>query len=180
MGNDAETGLSTAEISDLRDIAGTMIPKSPAFGVPGADDPAILDDIVRSVGRVLSLVREALAAIAAKSGGAFPSLDRDRREALINDYYASGGAPAVTLGRVIVGAYYRDDRVLLALGLEARAPFPKGYTLEQGDRSPLDPLRNRAPLRRADRRPPAAHPSDSPHSARRRPDHPFPRPRRRD
>ena len=155
MDNTAETGLSATELRDLSDIAGTMIPESPAFGVPGADDPAILDDVVRSVGRDLSLVREALAAIATKSGGAFSSLDRDRREALINDYYASGGAPAVTLGRVIVGAYYRDDRVLLALGLEARAPFPKGYTLEQGDWSLLDAVRNRAPFWRDDRSAPA-------------------------
>jgi hypothetical protein len=160
MGNDAETGLSTAEISDLRDIAGTMIPESPAFGVPGADDPAILDDVVRSVGRDLSLVREALAAVAAKSAGAFARLDRDGREALINDYYASGGAAAVTLGRVIVGAYYRDDRVLLALGLEARAPFPKGYTLEQGDWSLLDAVRKRAPFWRDDRSTPAGEGSD--------------------
>ena len=132
MGNAAETGLSAAEIRDLRDIAGTMIPESATFGVPGADDPAILDDIANSLGRDLPLVREVLAAIAAKSGGAFAGMDRDRREALINDYYASGGAAAASLGRVILGAYYRDDRVLLALGLEARAPFPKGYALDFG------------------------------------------------
>jgi hypothetical protein len=151
MGNAVETGLSAAEIRDLRDIAGTMIPESATFGVPGADDPAILDDIVKSVGRDLPLVREALAAIAARSAGAFAGLDRDGREALINDYYARGGAAAVTLGRVIVGAYYRDDRVLLALGLEARAPFPKGYMLEQGDWSLLDAVRKRAPFWRDDR-----------------------------
>ena len=160
MGNAAETGLSAAEIRDLRDIAGTMIPESATFGVPGADDPAILDDIVKSVGRDLPLVREALAAVAAKSAGAFAGLDRDGREALINDYHASGGAPAVTLGRVIVGAYYRDDRVLLALGLEARAPFPKGYTLEQGDWSLLDAVRKRAPFWRDDRTTPGGEGSD--------------------
>ena len=160
MGNAAETGLSAAEIRDLRDIAGTMIPESATFGVPGADDPAILDDIVKSVGRDLPLVREALAAVAAKSAGAFAGLDRDGREALINDYYASGGAPAVTLGRVIVGAYYRDDRVLLALGMEARSPFPKGYTVEQGDWSLLDAVRKRAPFWRDDRTTPAGERSD--------------------
>ena len=69
-----------------------------------------------------ALVREALAAIAAKSGGAFAGLDRDRREALINDYYAGGGTAAATLGRVILGAYYRDDRVLLALGWRPALP----------------------------------------------------------
>ena len=40
--------------------------------------------------------------------------------------------------------YYRDDRVLRSLGLELRAPFPKGYTLEQGDWSLLDPVKAQA------------------------------------
>jgi hypothetical protein len=151
MDNDAETGLSAAEIRHLGDIAGTMIPESAALGVPGADDPAILADIVKSAGRDLPLLRQALAAVAAKSAGAFAGLDRDAREALINDYTAGGGVAAATLGRVIVSAYYRDDRVLLALGLEARAPFPKGHALEQGDWSLLDAVRRRAPFWRDDR-----------------------------
>jgi hypothetical protein len=151
MGNNAEPGLSAAEIRDLRDIAGTMIPESPEHGVPGADDPAILDDIANSLGRDLTLVREALAAIAAKSGSAFAGMDRERREALINDYYSTGGTAAASLGRMILGAYYRDDRVLLALKLEARPPFPKGYTLEQGDWSLLDAVRHRPPFWRDDR-----------------------------
>jgi hypothetical protein len=150
MGND-DTGLSAAEMRDLSDIAGTMIPESVELGMPGADDPAILDDIARSVGRDLPMVRQAVAEITARSGGAFAGLDRDRREALINDYARSGGAAAAVLGRVVVGAYYRDDRVLLALGQEARAPFPKGYTLEQGDWSLLDAVRHRPPLWRDDR-----------------------------
>lgn len=146
-----ETRLSDAEINDLGKIAGTMVPEDTALGMPGADDPAILDDIVRSVGRDLPLIRDALAAIASKSSGAFAGLDQNAREALINDWYVSGGPPAVALGRVIVGAYYRDDRVLLALGHEPRAPFPKGYVLEQGDWSLLDVVRKRQPFWRDDR-----------------------------
>jgi hypothetical protein len=151
MGNNAEPGLSPAEIRNLSDIAGTMIPESPEHGVPGADDPAILDDIANSLGGDLPLVREALAAIVAKSGSAFAGMERDCREALVSDYYSSGGTAAATLGRVILVAYYRDDRVLLALGLEARPPFPKGYNLEQGDWSLLDVVRKRAPFWRDDR-----------------------------
>ena len=151
----SETRLSAAEIDALRKIAGTMVPADAAVGMPGADDPAILDDIVRSTGRDLPLVREALAAIATKSGGAFSELGLNTRERLINDWYASGGAAAMALGRVIVGAYYRDDRVLLALGHEARAPFPKGYVLEQGDWALLDVVRGRKPFWRDDRIVPA-------------------------
>lgn len=160
MATDAENGLSAAELRELRTIAGTMVPASAERGMPGADDPAIVADIARSLGRALPLVREALAAIAARSAGAFGGLDRDRREAVVNDYYASGAAAAVMLGRMILAAYYRDDRVLLALGLEARPPFPKGYTVEQGDWSLLDAVRHRPPFWRDDRRAPAGARSD--------------------
>lgn len=146
-----DSGLSAAERRDLGAIAGTMVPADAALGVPGADDPAILADIEKSIGRDLPLIREAVAAIGRKADGAFAGLDQDRREALVNDWYRSGGAAAVMLGRLVLGAYYRDDRVLVALGLEARAPFPKGYSLEQGDWSLLDPVRGLAPLWRDDR-----------------------------
>jgi hypothetical protein len=151
MGNAAAPGLTEDEISTLREIAGTMIPADPSLGMPGADDPAILADIVRSVGRDLPQVREAVAAIGRKAGGAFAGMDRDGRETLLNEYHADGGMPAATLGRVILGAYYRDDRVLVAIGHEARAPFPKGYDVEQGDWSLLDPVRRRAQFWRDDR-----------------------------
>jgi len=52
---------------------------------------------------------------------------------------------------VILAPIYRDDRVLLALGMEARPPFPHGYTLEQGDWSLLDAVRKRLPFWRDDR-----------------------------
>ena len=149
MTNESQPPLSAAEIRALRDIAGTMVPESRELGVPAADDPAILDDIVKSVGRDLPLVRKALAEIEAKG---FADLDRDRREALVNDIYRSGALPIVALGRVILGAYYRDDRVLLSLKHEARAPFPKGYTLEQGDWALLDAVRRRPRLWRDDRK----------------------------
>ena len=143
--------LSAAETDALETIAGTMIPEDDALGMPGADDPIILDDIVRSIGRDLPAVREGLRAIVAKAGMGFASLGRDARETLINDWYASGGAPAAALGRVVLSAYYRDDRVLAALGHEARSPFPKGYVLEQGDWSLLDAVRDRQPFWRDDR-----------------------------
>jgi hypothetical protein len=108
-------------------------------------------DIVRSIGRDLPLIRTALAEIDKRAGGAFASLDCERREALVNDWYASGGAAAAALGRLVLGAYYRDDRVLRALGHEARAPFPQGHVVEQGDWSLLDPVKRRAAFWRDDR-----------------------------
>ena len=127
-----------------------MIPADAARGLPAASDPAIFADIVRSIGRDLPLIRTALAEIDKRAGGAFAALDRERREALINDWYAAGGAAAAALGRVVLSAYYRDDRVLRALGHEARAPFPQGHVVEQGDWGLLDPVKRRAAFWRDD------------------------------
>ena len=57
-----------------------------------------------------------------------------------------GKQDAVTfaLGRAVLQCYYRDDRVIAALGLEARAPFPRGYELPQGDFSLVEAVRGRA------------------------------------
>ena len=135
--------LSPAESEDFRCIAGIMIPASAEFGVPGADDPAIFADIVKSIGRDFSDIRAALAAIAAIAGGPLSARTDARREAVAEEFQSRNAGLATTMGRVILQCYYRDDRVVRSLGLEPRAPFPKGYTLEQGDWSLLDPVRAR-------------------------------------
>lgn len=143
MSTEPETIFTPAESRDLRCIAGMMIPASTEFGVPGADDAAIFADITRTMGRDFAAVRQALAELATASGGAFADLDEARRSAVMGTFLASGGAAVTTLGRVVLQCYYRDDRVVRSLGLEPRAPFPKGHTLEQGDWSLLDPVRAR-------------------------------------
>ena len=45
-----------------------------------------------------------------------------------------------------VQCYYRDDRVMRSLGMEARAPFPKGFEVPAGDYGLLDPVRARGPI----------------------------------
>jgi hypothetical protein len=137
MHDETETGLSFAERRDLRRIAGMMIPASEEFGVPGADDPVIFDDILKSIGRDLEDVRKSLSMLTALAGSAFADLD------VAASFRALNGPEVTALGRVILQCYYRDDRVVRSLGLEPRSPFPKGHTLEQGDWSLLDVVRRR-------------------------------------
>jgi hypothetical protein len=138
-----EKSLTSAQRDDLRVIAGMMIPESSEYKVPGADDAAIQGDILATLGRDTRQVATALDHIARLAGKPLAQLDGAKRAAVVQEFRASGGAPAATLARVILQCYYRDDRVLRSLGLELRAPFPKGYTLEQGDWSLLDPVKAR-------------------------------------
>jgi hypothetical protein len=138
-----EKTLSSAQRDDLRVIAGMMIPPSADYDVPGADDGRIQADIAATLGRDTKRVAAALDHLARLAGRPLADLDADRREAVAREFRASGGVAAATLIRVVLQCYYRDDRVLRSLGLELRAPFPKGYTLEQGDWSLLDPVKAR-------------------------------------
>lgn len=134
----ATTSLSTVERDTLRAAAGALIPADHALGMPAADDPSILADIEKSIGRDLDLVRQALARFD-------PAKD-------VNAWMADGGLATRALGRIVLGAYYRDDRVLTALGHEARAPFPKGYEVEQGEWALVDTVRARPAFWRDDRK----------------------------
>jgi hypothetical protein len=138
--------LAEAETADLRCLAGMIIPRSAKYGVPGADDDTIFADIVASVGRDADHVRTALASLRTRAGGSFAALDVVRRAEVAAKLRAEGGAAIGVLTRIVLLCYYRDDRVMISLGLEARPPFPKGHGLEQGDWSLLDPVRARKPF----------------------------------
>jgi len=145
-----QLSLSPRQRDDLRTVAAMIVPASDAYKVPGADDPAIQADMLATLGRDTKLVAAALDHLAKLAGGPLAELDAARRDAVAQEFRNSGGAAAATLVRVVLQCYYRDDRVLRSLGLELRAPFPKGYVLPDGDWSLLDPVKARAgTLRRA-------------------------------
>ncbi|MGY8708705.1 hypothetical protein RAD16_23460 [Bradyrhizobium sp. 18BD] len=142
--------LTRTQRDDLRTVAGMIVPASDEYKVPGADDAAIQADIVATLGRDTRLVTAALDHLARLAGQPLAELDAARRDAVAQEFRKSGGAAAATLVRVVLQCYYRDDRVLRSLGLELRAPFPKGYVLPDGDWSLLDPVKARSgTLRRA-------------------------------
>jgi hypothetical protein len=142
--------LTRTQRNDLRTVAAMIIPASDEYKVPGADDPAIQADMLATLGRDTALVAQALDHLAQLAGEPLAELDAEKRDAVAQEFRATGGAAAATLVRVVLQCYYRDDRVLRSLGLELRAPFPKGYTLQDGDWSLLDPVKARpATLRHA-------------------------------
>jgi hypothetical protein len=141
-----ETVLTATEMADLRCVSGMIVPASAKYAVPGADDDLIFADIVKSLGRDTNDVRAALALASRLAGGPIGGLDTPAREVLAATLRAEGGTPVAVLTRVVLLCYYRDDRVMLSLGLEPRPPFPKGHVLEHGDWSLLDPVKARKPF----------------------------------
>ena len=138
--------LTDAERDDLRCLAGMIIPASTKYDVPGADDPTIFADIVASIGHEGGIVRTALATLRSLAGGPIAGLDPSRRTEVAAKLRADGDLPLGVLTRIVILCYYRDERVMLSLGMEPRAPFPKGHVVEQGDWSLLDPVRARKPF----------------------------------
>src|SRR5882757_3796683 len=136
--------LTQRQRDDLGTVAGMIVPASDEYRVPGADDAAVQADILKTLGRDTAPVVAALDHLAGLAGKPLADLDAARRDEVAKEFRATGGAAAATLVRVVLQCYYRDDRVLRSLGLELRAPFPKGYVLPDGDWSLLDPVKARA------------------------------------
>ncbi len=143
MQRDAGSELTAAEVRDFRRLAGIMVPASTEYRVPGADDDAIFADIVRSLGRDRAAVRQGLAMLAEMAGGRFAELDQSQAATLAMALLEKRSHAVSAIGRTVLQCYYRDDRVITALGLEPRAPFPKGHVVDQGDWSLLDKVRGR-------------------------------------
>lgn len=142
--------LTPRQRQDLRTIAAMIIPASAEYRVPAADDDIIQADIIATLGRDTKLVVAALDHLARLAGMPLADLEPAARDGVAQQFRSTGGAAAATLVRVVLQCYYRDDRVLHSLGLELRAPFPKGHILPDGDWSLLDPVKARpASLRRA-------------------------------
>lgn len=125
--------LTQSEQDTLAEVADLIIPASDTYGVPSAADPAILAEI-------LAAAYPELAADLAT----YQKLGADQVETFRRDHSKAAGR----LQRLVAQCYYRDDRVMTSLGLEPRPPFPKGFDVEQGDWSLLDPVRAMKPLYR--------------------------------
>ncbi len=135
--------LSPVQQRALRRVAGMMIPPSAKYDVPGADDETIFADILASVGQDHEHVVAVLADLDKRAGGVFADLEPAEARVVAERMRTAGGTALRFVTQLILACYYRDDRVMLSLGMETRPPFPKGFTVEQGDWSLLDPVRSR-------------------------------------
>ena len=140
--------FSDLERETLRCVLRHMIPASAELGVPGADDPLIFADILRSIQRDRWRVGEALRVIDALCGGGLAGLADSDQEKCLSEFRTRHPDLSGILESAAARCYYRDDRVMASIGMEARPPFPLGYEVDQGDWSLLDPVRARGRIYR--------------------------------
>lgn len=136
--------LSEAQRATLDAALNLIIPPSDDGRMPGAADVGVLAHIRDLASQMIGILQEELERLdenaKAQFGCAFASLAEEDRSALFDEM--RNGDPAFMQGLVVetLTCYYRDDRVLEAIGMEARPPFPGGYEVESGDLSLLDPV----------------------------------------
>ena len=151
--NERETNPFTGdERRAVAALAAMVIPASVEHGVPSADDPEIVDNILQDASRRPEQLRAALAALDAvaqsQSGIPFADLGADQRVAATGTFRETHEGHANLVANLTVQGYYRDERVMRSIGLDPRPPHPLGYEVEQGDWSLLEPVKGRAPFYR--------------------------------
>ena len=140
--------LTDLERVTLLCIVGHVIPASAEYGVPGADDPRIFADIMRSIDRDREELRRALHVVDSVAGGMISALSRTEQAKRLAEFRARHADLAGVIESLVARCYYRDDRVMTSIGMEARPAYPNGYHVKQGDLSLLDPVRARGRMYR--------------------------------
>lgn len=132
------------EQNTLGALVDMIIPASAEYNVPGAGDETILNDILGAAAPHHDAISLALGILEELAGGTgFADLPDADRSAAAEAFRAAQPEIAGLIAVLTAQCYYRDDRVMHSLDMEARPPFPKGFEVAQGDWSLLDPVRAR-------------------------------------
>ena len=127
-----------------------IIPPSKDRTMPGAADIGFIA-YIQQENHVL-WIRDGLLTIAGSShdkyGTEFSALTGSEQTQLIDELRRRLNRFFIRLTNLVMECYYQHDRVLEAIGLEARAPFPEGYAVEEGDLTLLEPVAQRVKLYR--------------------------------
>ena len=144
--------LSEDQRRVLSIVLDLIIPASEDRQRPSAAAVDVLGYIRETESQTLDDLRAELDRLDAEAfesqGEAFASLDPATRKALVDAVREREPHFLRTLAMQTVTCYYRDHRVVEAIGVGARPPFPRGYEVPSGDLSLLEPVRQRGRIYR--------------------------------
>ena len=148
----SDGALAAAQRETLVAVLDMIIPASGDGRFPSAAEVDVLDHIRESRRQLLPALRKDLDRLdrlaAERSGTAFAQLAKSDRARVMDQIRSAEPGFLKSLALATATRYYQDARVLHALGMEARPPFPEGYEVVSGDLSLLDPVRRRGKLYR--------------------------------
>ena len=148
-------GLSDDQRRALASVLDEIIPPSHDGRLPGAGELGLVSYFEQVLARTPELgpvIAQGLSAIDDLASGrgsqGFVALSRQDRVELLNELASKSPAflPSLTFHTYV--GYYQSGRVVEALGLEPRPPYPKGYEMEPNDLTLLDAVRQREKLYR--------------------------------
>jgi hypothetical protein len=144
--------LTDQQRSTLSALVNMIIPASEDGRMPGADELDLLAYVRDESGALNPGIQQGLNALDQAAmdefGLDFASLTDTDKQRQVDAIRVNEPEFVQRLLLQTVSAYYQNDRVIIALGLEPRPPFPEGHTVEAGDLSLLDPVRKRSKLYR--------------------------------
>ena len=127
-----------------------IIPPSEDGKMPGAADVGFFAYMHKL--SLLQWIREGLLSIVEESqnqyGQEFSALSGSEQTQLIDGLRRRHFRFFGSLTTEVIQCYYQHDQVLKLIGLEARAPFPEGYLVDEGDLTLLEPVYERGKLYR--------------------------------
>ena len=145
IGTDAP--LSQSEQRDVDLVLEMIIPANTERTLPSAAEVGVVPFIQQWDTDYFDTLKRELQTLNDSSqrelGVTFATADASSRWSVVNLLREQDRGFMRRLAVSAASAYYMDDRVMEALGLEARAPYPKGYEVPSGDLSLLEPVKQR-------------------------------------
>lgn len=127
----------------------TMIPANLELGAPSAGDEPIVDDAIRTMDDATkNSIAVLLTSLDTQSDSQFHELDYTARFEVFTKVQAASPRSLRTIASLLLQCYYRADKTLESLGMEARPPYPIGHEVEDGDWTLLDPVKARGKIYR--------------------------------
>jgi hypothetical protein len=141
----------TLDTRTLAAVLDELVPPRPDGSLPGAGALGIGAHVERMVAQLPELGDVVLAGLRVlnelarerKGMVSFADVVPRERQVLLReaDVRAPGFTPSLTF--LAYSGYYADPRVVAALGLAARAPFPEGYAVPDSDFALLENVKRR-------------------------------------
>ena len=144
--------LTDQQRRTLSALVNMMIPASEDGRMPGAGELDLLAYVRDETGELIPAIEQGLTVLNQQAidefGQDFASLADSDKQQQVDAIRVNQPDFVQSLLLKTVSAYYQNDRVISALGLEPRPPYPEGHEVEAGDLSLLDPVRKRSKLYR--------------------------------